>query len=68
MPTYVYSCQKCGDFECWQDINTPSNEYPPCPDCGGTRVAKVFIAPAVTFMGEGFYSTDNRGKKRRSGP
>ena len=64
MPTYLYSCENCGDFECWQDINTPSGEYPPCPDCGNIKVAKVFIAPAVTFMGEGFYSTDN-GKKRR---
>lgn len=66
MPTYAYTCESCGDFEMWQDIN--SKEYPPCPACGGTRVAKVFIAPAVAFTGEGFYSTDSRNefKKRRN--
>ena len=62
MPTYLYDCEKCGDFEQWQDIK--AKEYPPCPVCGGNKVAKVFIAPAVAFIGEGFYSTDN-GKTRR---
>lgn len=58
MPTYRYNCEKCGDFEEWQSIN--DKEYPPCPDCGGTKVAKVFIAPAVAFHGTGWYTIDSR--------
>lgn len=60
MPTYLFSCQKCGDFEEWQDINTPAGQYPPCPDCEGTDVAKVYIAPGISFKGSGFYSTDKK--------
>lgn len=58
MPTYVYNCEYCGDFEKFQPLN--DQEPVKCPSCDGFKVAKVFVAVGVSFKGKGFYSTDNR--------
>lgn len=33
MPTYVYECKKCGEFEKQQSISEPALEH--CPTYGG---------------------------------
>jgi len=58
MPVYLFSCQKCGDFEKFLPIDFPSNVYPACPDCNDHDVAKVFLSPGIAFKGKGFYTTD----------
>lgn len=59
MPTYEYSCPKCGKFESFQSISAPPHES--CPHCGSTEVRRLISANAnIIFRGSGFYSTDNR--------
>ena len=56
MPTYEYSCEKCGPFELWQSIK--DNALMTCPTC----VSKVerLISANVGFVlkGSGFYQND----------
>jgi putative FmdB family regulatory protein len=60
MPTYVYSCEKCGDFEQFRYITDDMSVNPVCPDCSSIDVARVFLAPGIAFKGSGFYSTDKK--------
>ncbi|MBU2461664.1 zinc ribbon domain-containing protein [bacterium] len=58
MPTYEYSCEKCGRFEEFAQISAPKREV--CPTCE-TRVERVIGAGAgFLFKGSGFYITDYR--------
>ncbi|MFC1542980.1 FmdB family zinc ribbon protein [Candidatus Neomarinimicrobiota bacterium] len=56
MPTYEYSCEKCGlRFEKLQEMSAePVKE---CPECGGyTR--RLIGRAGLIFKGSGFYTTD----------
>ena len=58
MPTYEYSCEKCGRFEEFAQISAQKREV--CPTCE-TRVERVIGAGAgFLFKGSGFYITDYR--------
>jgi putative FmdB family regulatory protein len=61
MPTYEYSCKKCGQtFETIQSFSDkPLRKH---KECGG-ELQKVFHARGVVFKGSGFYSTDSRARK-----
>lgn len=58
MPTYDYRCTACGArFEAWQKFTDEPIRV--CPECSGPA-QRVIHAPAITFKGSGFYSTDSR--------
>jgi putative FmdB family regulatory protein len=66
MPTYEYSCKKCGQtLEVFQSFSDkPLRKH---QECGGD-LQKVFHARGVVFKGSGFYSTDSRsGAGSKSG-
>src|ERR1043166_9644343 len=67
MPTYEYSCQKCGqNFEAFQSMrDKPFRECPeeffPLPKWGHGKVKRLVATGAgVIFKGSGFYTTDYR--------
>ncbi|MFH1809382.1 MAG: FmdB family zinc ribbon protein [Pseudomonadota bacterium] len=49
MPTYVYQCASCGEFEQQQSILAPALER--CPQCGG-QVQRL-IAGGTSFIMKG---------------
>lgn len=58
MPTYDYTCSKCGHFEFFQKITEPP--LTGCPDCGGTVKRLISVNTNIIFKGSGFYITDHR--------
>jgi len=67
MPTYEYSCQKCGqNFEAFQSMrDKPFRECPKelcrLPKWGHGKVKRLFGTGAgIIFKGSGFYTTDYR--------
>jgi putative FmdB family regulatory protein len=58
MPTYEYTCKRCGEnIEVFQSFSEkPLRKH---QECGGD-LQKVFHARGVVFKGSGFYSTDSR--------
>ena len=64
MPTYEYECGDCGhrfDKLIVRINGTPT--LTDCPNCGSEDTEKQLSAPAgFIFKGEGFYSTDSKGK------
>lgn len=65
MPTYDYSCKKCGEvFEVYQPITEdPLSKH---PGCGG-RVNRVFAPVGIVFKGSGFHKTDSRSSRSSGG-
>src|ERR1700758_3117787 len=62
MPTYEYSCSKCGEhLEVVQSFR--DDPLQKCPACGG-RLKKVFGTVGIVFKGSGFYKTDSRQSSR----
>ncbi|HRU38360.1 MAG TPA: zinc ribbon domain-containing protein [Candidatus Goldiibacteriota bacterium] len=61
MPTYVYKCKNCGEFEIHQPIT--ADTFTICPKCGGKEIMKVLSA-SVGFVlkGSGFYQNDYKNK------
>lgn len=68
MPTYEYSCQKCGhEFEAFHSINATLKT---CPEdhCGqkkwgrGKVTKKIGAGAGLLFKGGGFYITDYRSE------
>ncbi|MCX7698311.1 MAG: zinc ribbon domain-containing protein [Candidatus Goldbacteria bacterium] len=59
MPTYVYKCDNCGEFEVWQSIN--DDTYKICPKCNGNKVKRLVTNTAGIIMKakEQKSSTDN---------
>ena len=55
MPTYEYSCKKCGDFEITQRM--ADEPLKKCPTCG-TKVTKLISQSAFHLKGSGWYMTD----------
>src|SRR5947208_16937626 len=69
MPTYAYSCQKCGqNFKAFQSMrDEPFRECPKelcqLPKWGHGKVKRLFGAGAgLIFKGSGFYQTDYRSE------
>mgnify|MGYP000865800142 FL=1 len=67
MPTYDYSCAKCGKFEYFQKIT--EDPLTTCPKCGGEVRRLISKNVGIIFKGSGFYITDHRtleyGKKEK---
>ena len=65
MPTYEYSCSKCGNrFEEFQKINDePLTE---CPICKGEVKRLISAGLGPIFKGKGFYQTDYKNTKSNS--
>ncbi len=58
MPTYHYSCEKCGhEFEIVQRITDPRRKR--CPICRGS-IYRVIHPVGHILKGSGFYRTDYR--------
>lgn len=55
MPTYEYSCLKCGPFEYFQKITDEALKV--CPNCG-SEVSRLISASAFHLKGSGWYKTD----------
>jgi putative FmdB family regulatory protein len=69
MPTYEYSCQKCGqNFEAFQSMrDEPFRECPKAlcrlPKWGHGKVKRLLGTGAgLIFKGSGFYTTDYRSQ------
>lgn len=61
MPTYVYNCKKCGEYEHHQSIHADTLTI--CPKCGGKELKKVLSASVgFVFKGSGFYQNDYKNK------
>ncbi len=56
MPTYEYSCDKCGPFEIWQSIK--DNALGVCPTCGSKVQRLISANVGFVFKGSGFYQND----------
>ena len=74
MPTYDYSCQKCGQtFEAFQSMrDEPFRECPKelcrLPKWGHGKVKRLLGTGAgLIFKGSGFYSTDYRSESYKAG-
>jgi len=62
MPTYEYTCSKCGEhLEVVQSFR--DEPLRKCPACGG-KLKKVFGAVGIVFKGSGFYKTDSRSSQK----
>ena len=73
MPTYEYSCQKCGQtFEAFQSMrDEPFRECPKelcrLPKWGHGKVKRLLGTGAgLIFKGSGFYSTDYRSESYKA--
>lgn len=64
MPTYVYHCDQCeSDFEARQKFSDGPLSH--CPE-GHEEVRRIFVAPAIVFKGDGWYSKDSRSDRASS--
>ncbi|MCX8093680.1 MAG: hypothetical protein N3E50_05885 [Candidatus Goldbacteria bacterium] len=48
MPTYVYKCDNCGEFEIQQSIN--DDAYKICPKCNGDKIRRMITNTAGIIM------------------
>lgn len=56
---YQYKCNSCKtELEVERAITDPERA-PTCIDCHNT-MSRVWTAPAITFSGPGFYTTDSK--------
>lgn len=65
MPTYEYSCKKCGHFEVFQSIKEAKLKT--CPTCKGPVRRLLGSGSGIIFKGTGFYQTDYRSSSYKSG-
>jgi len=63
VPTYVYECKTCGEFEKWQSFS--ENALAVCPTCGGA-VRRLITPAPIVFKGSGWYSTDKAGSSSKT--
>jgi putative FmdB family regulatory protein len=59
MPVYEYSCDCGWHTTTIRSVKDPETK-PECIKCGAD-MKRIFVANAVVFKGNGFYSTDKRG-------
>ncbi len=65
MPIYEYRCSPCGRvFEALQRVSDPPVRT--CGQCGG-EARRIVSAPAIQFVGSGWYVTDYARKEAKSG-
>ncbi|MDI3480890.1 MAG: hypothetical protein PWQ97_545 [Tepidanaerobacteraceae bacterium] len=66
MPTYIYRCKNCGDFEKEQSIK--ENPLRVCPTCGGPVQRLISPNVGLVFKGSGFHITDyvHKDEKKHS--
>jgi len=69
MPTYEYTCEKCGhEFEAFQSITAQPLRICPEKSCARTKWGrgrvkrKISAGAGVLFKGSGFYTTDYRSE------
>ncbi len=62
MPTYDYECAKCGHLH--EQLHGMAQSPQPCPECGWTRVVKVFMSvPRAKIPDKGWeYENGGRGR------
>lgn len=48
MPTYIYKCDNCGEFEIQQSINDEA--YKICPQCGSKSIRRKVTNTAGIIM------------------
>jgi putative FmdB family regulatory protein len=68
MPTYEYSCDKCGKFEIHQRITEEPLKV--CPTCKGQVKRLISKNTTIIYNCDGFYNTDYRSdsyKRAESG-
>lgn len=58
MPTYEYTCSKCGRFEFFQKMSDEPLQA--CPTCGGSVRRLISASAGILFKGSGFHTTDYR--------
>jgi putative FmdB family regulatory protein len=51
MPTYVYECPRCGEFELRHSISEPARER--CPTCGAAVRRLIAGGPSFIVRGRG---------------
>ncbi len=56
MPTYDYSCEKCGPFEIWHSIKEDAMKV--CPTCGSKVERLISANVGFVFKGSGFYQNE----------
>jgi len=58
MPTYLYSCPICGEFELVRKIS--DEQLVECPNCQTVEEFKQLVAPITGFIlnGNGFHCRD----------
>jgi putative FmdB family regulatory protein len=61
MPTYVYKCPKCGNFDYYQNMNDSPLQN--CPTCGSTVKKMISAGSGIIYKTNGFYITDSKDKK-----
>lgn len=55
MPTYDYTCPKCGKFEAFHSM---SQSLTDCPTCHSPIQKMMGGGGYIIFRGQGFYETD----------
>lgn len=61
MPYHNFACENCGEeFEEWLKFGSSDFSHIMCPRCRKYQIRKKISAPLIIFVGDGFYSTDNR--------
>lgn len=61
MPTYVYQCSRCGEFEHQQPISETPLER--CPQCGGD--VRRMIAGGTSFIIKGSGTTSSHCEREK---
>jgi len=68
MPTYEYSCAKCGAvFDHFQSIKAPKLTKCILKGCNGKVTRLIGTGAGVLFKGGGFYETDYRSESYKKG-
>ena len=66
MPIYEYKCENCDhQLEILQKIS--DEPAVTCPECGQDRLRKMISAAAFKLKGTGWYETDFKDKKPKTG-
>jgi len=66
MPTYEYKCGSCEyNFDTFQSMKDEPLQI--CPKCGEGKLRRLINGgTGIIFKGDGFYSTDKKGKGAKS--
>ena len=64
MPTYVYRCAECGDFEAVQKFS--DDPLTICPQ-GHSGIKRVITPAGIIFKGSGWYIKDSKANGNTTG-